>query len=125
MIVAGFGFRAAATAESLRSALLLAAGATRIDALATPNDKAGAPCLRELAGRMSLPVVPVGDAALVAIRTPTESTRVRAERRTGSVAEASALAAAGLGARLLSRRHVSEDRLATCAIAVRRSGGMA
>ncbi len=120
MIVAGFGFRAAATEESLREALLRAAGASRVDRLATPKDKARAPCLVTLAGALAVPVVGIAAATLEEMRTPTQSPRVRAARRTGSVAEAAALAAAGDGARLLSRRHVSEDRLATCAIAVGR-----
>ena len=117
-----FGFRGAATAESLRSALLRAAGTARVDRLAAPEDKAAAACLAALAEAMRLPVVAVGATALEAMRTPTQSPRVRLARRTGSVAEAAALVAAGNEARLLARRHVSEDRLATCAIAVGREG---
>ncbi|HRO16470.1 MAG TPA: hypothetical protein PLL33_15800, partial [Paracoccus sp. (in: a-proteobacteria)] len=41
----------------------------------------------------------------------------RAAHGTGSVAEAVALAAAGPGARITTRRVVSPDRSATCAIA--------
>lgn len=117
-MVAGFGFRTAATEGSLRSALVLAAAARRVDALATAEDKAGAPCLTALAATLGLPVVAVGEAALRAAETTTDSARVRDARRTGSVAEAAALSAAGDGSRLLSSRRVSEDRLATCAVAI-------
>lgn len=117
MIVAGFGFRAAATEGSLRAALTLAADGP-VDALATVEDKARAPCLTALASSLGLPVVAIGAAQLRAVGTVTQSARVRAERGTGSVAEAAALVAAGEGARLLSPRRVSEDRLATCAVAI-------
>lgn len=116
MIVAGFGFRATATADSLRSALA-AAGTPRLDSLAAPEEKAGAPCLTELAAAMGLPVAVIPAATLAAVPTPTQSPRVRALHGTGSVAEAAALAAAGHGARLIMRRQMSADRLATCAIA--------
>jgi cobalt-precorrin 5A hydrolase len=115
VIVAGFGFRGAATVDSLRSALALAGGAP--DALAAPEDMADAPCLRELAEALRLPVLAVGPDALAAADTVTASARIRASRGTGSVAEAAALAAAGDGARLLGPRSVSEDRRAACAIA--------
>lgn len=48
----------------------------------------------------------------------TRSAASQATYGTGSVAEAAALAAAGPGARLLSARLISPDRLATCAIAI-------
>jgi cobalt-precorrin 5A hydrolase len=50
----------------------------------------------------------------------TQSARVRERFGTGSVAEASALAAAGPGARLLGPRVISGDGLATAAIAERK-----
>lgn len=117
MIVAGFGFRGAATADSLRDALGRAAGNRRVDALAAPVDKAGAACLIALAQSLFLPIRGITPAALVAEGTVTEAPRVRALRGTGSVAEAAALAAAGPGARLLSARCVSGDRMAAAALA--------
>jgi len=116
-IVAGFGFRAAATADSLRSALGRAAGDRRVALLAAPADKAEAACLRAVAATLNLPVVGVAAAALAATETVTRSPRAHAARGVGSVAEAAALAAAGPGGRLVGARHISEDRLATCAIA--------
>lgn len=115
MIVAGFGFRAAATPASLQEAL--AATRARPDAIAAPQDKCAAPAFRAFAGALGLPVHEIPDAAIRAAETVTHSPRVQAERGTGSVAEAAALSAAGQGARLTCPRMVSPDRLATCAIA--------
>jgi len=118
MIVAGFGFRAAATADSLRDALARAAGERKVTAFAAPADKAQAACLSELAGELGVEIHTLAAHDLSRQKTPTEAPRVRAARGTGSVAEAAALAAAGLGARLLAPRSISADRLATCAIAI-------
>ncbi|OAN60013.1 cobalamin biosynthesis protein [Sphingomonas sp. TDK1] len=110
MIVAGFGYRSGATVASLRAALAAAqAEAPPITHVATLADKL--PLLAEL----GLPAI--GLDTLDGIDTPTRSAASLAARGSGSVAEASALAAAGMGSRLLARRHISPDRLATCAIA--------
>ena len=113
MIVAGFGFRAEATADSLADALAQT-GATP-DALATLADKAPTPA--SLASRLSLRLHAVPQGVATAIQTRTDSPASRTHRATGSVAEATALAAAGPGARLLIPRTISTDRMATCAIA--------
>ncbi|MBK1637080.1 cobalamin biosynthesis protein [Rhodovulum adriaticum] len=117
MRVAGFGFRQAATVDSLTDALAQAGGAVGLAALAAPADKAAAQCLAGLAARLGLPIQPVPADRLRAIDTPTQAARVLAARGTGSVAEAAALSAAGPGARLLSSRQISTDRMASCAIA--------
>lgn len=116
MIVAGFGFRGGAPLSAMEAALALAcAGLPPVTALAAPHDKA--PALRPLAAAMGLPVIAVAAEALAAIETPTRSAHSLAARAAGSVAEASALAAAGPGAHLLRTRQVSPDRMATCAVA--------
>lgn len=117
MIVAGFGFRAAATAESLADALARTGAAGRIAALATVADKAQAPAFQTLATTLALPIRAVDAETLARQETLTRSAASRAARGTGSVAEASALAAAGRGARLMARRVVSGDGMATCALA--------
>lgn len=119
MIVAGFGFRSAANCRSLRAAYELAAGDHRVTLLATPEDKATALAITQLSRELNLPVVAVSSAKLQAAETPTQSSHSLVQRKTGSVAEAAALAAAGPGARLVSPRHISEDRHATCAVAIR------
>lgn len=116
MIVAGIGLRKDATVESLRSAMALA-GADSATAIATPDDKADHPALVALAAELKLPIVRVSHDDLVAQDTQTQSKLVAQKRGTGSVAEAAALAAAGQGATLKAARVVSDDRMATCAIA--------
>lgn len=116
MSVAGFGFRQSATLDSLRSALA-AVDAMGVTALATPTDKAQHPAFHALATALSLPVIAVDATAMQAVKTHTRSAKVQQKRGTGSVAEACALVAAGPEAQLLHTRVVSDDRLATCAVA--------
>ncbi|MES3090105.1 cobalamin biosynthesis protein [Sphingomonas aerolata] len=116
MIVAGFGFNTAADAAALRAALAAAQeGVPPVEALAAPDDKHGLP--GEIAALLGLPLITVDPAALIAASPVTRSPASLAVRGTGSVAEAAALAAAGQGARLLTLRHISPCRRATCAIA--------
>lgn len=117
MIVAGFGFRTGATPSSLRDAFEAARADCGLEVtdLAAPTDKVQP--LAPLADELGLPVVAVAPEVLEGMPTATASLASLAARRTGSVAEAAALAAAGPGARLLVARCVSSDRMATCAIA--------
>ncbi len=116
MIVAGFGFRAGADVAALRTALAAAQdGCVPVTALAAPHDKLT--LVSALAETLGLPVIAVSSDALQIPTTPTQSIASLEARQTGSVAEASALAAAGPGAKLLATRHISPDRMATCAIA--------
>ena len=116
MIVAGFGFRVSATLASLQNALEQATNGP-IDALAAPADKCRDTCLTELGLAIDVPIIEISTEALQHSQTKTRSAMSERERGTGSVAEAAALAAAGPHARLLTSRHISQDRLATCAIA--------
>ncbi len=118
MIFAGLGFSSSATLASLRAAFDLASTGKTVDALATVADKDGHAALAALAEATDLPVHFVPAVDLARQRTLTCSPRSRAAYGTGSVAEASALAAAGHGARLISPRQISDDRLATCAVAI-------
>ncbi|WP_412550674.1 cobalamin biosynthesis protein [Shimia sp. MIT910701] len=114
MIVAGFGFRASATEHSLSDALALTAA--KVDAIATPADKAKSKTLQSFAQAHNLPVLEIEAGAMQAVETPTQSAKVHEQSGTGSVAEACALAALN-NACLTTSRVVSADRLATCAIA--------
>ncbi|WP_170387420.1 cobalamin biosynthesis protein [Ruegeria atlantica] len=118
MIVAGIGFSSTATVDSLRTAFEKASAGQNVEALATVADKEGHRALAEFATAAALPLYFVAPADLAGQRTLTCSNRSRATYGTGSVAEASALAAAGHGARLISHRQISDDRLATCAVAI-------
>jgi cobalt-precorrin 5A hydrolase len=118
MIVAGMGFRQSADLTALREAFL-AAGGARATVIATAEDKAQAPVLQAFAAERHLPILAITAAELAAQTTPTQSPRVTARYGTGSLAEASALAAAGPKARLLSPRVQSTDGTATAALAIR------
>ena len=117
MRVAGMGFRKAASAASLADALTRAGG--NVTALATAQDKAGAPVLIALAQSLGLPVIAIAPDDLAAVQVSTHSPRVIALYNTGSLAEAAALAAAGPGATLTGPRVTSADGMATAAIAER------
>ncbi len=117
VIVAGFGFRAAAAPESLADALDRAGGAIAAVALATPEDKAQASTFVHFAEALGLPVRAIDAATLARQDTQTQSGASMAARGTGSVAEAAALAGAGPGARLVAPRVISSDGMAACALA--------
>ncbi|WP_166294014.1 MULTISPECIES: cobalamin biosynthesis protein [unclassified Bradyrhizobium] len=117
MKVAGFGFRRDASAASLREALDAAGGSDGLAAVATVSDKADAVALKLLAQELDLPIRGISAEKLAEIETVTQSGFIKARFETGSVAEAAAIAAAGRGARLISVRATSQDRMATAAIA--------
>ncbi|HCX80547.1 MAG: hypothetical protein A3E00_12015 [Curvibacter sp. RIFCSPHIGHO2_12_FULL_63_18] len=120
MSVAGFGFREAATADSLRGALQAALAQSdapiTLTALATAWDKVAAPAFVQFAAEWGLPVLAISAEALHA-QPSHGSAHVPTRYGQGSLAESSALAAAGRGAQLRGPRCVSPDRLATAAIA--------
>ncbi|MGO3929952.1 cobalamin biosynthesis protein [Rhodopseudomonas pseudopalustris] len=122
-VVIGVGFRSAARASSITDVIEAASRAVaprRPTALATPADKAGHTALLEAASAASLPVRSIDDAALRQSggRVATSSPLVTRHRGVGSVCEAAALAATGPAARLLVPRLISQDRLATAAVAI-------
>lgn len=111
MRVAGFGFRHAATLTSLYDALVRAG---QCDAIATNHNKAQAPIIRDLARQLGLPLIAVD---VQGVATPTQSLCVIQLYGTGSMAEASALAALAPGGRIIVPRITSKDSMATAAIA--------
>ncbi|GKQ49815.1 cobalamin biosynthesis protein [Bradyrhizobium sp. Ce-3] len=117
MKVAGLGFRSNASVASLRDALDAAGGPNGLAAVATVSDKADALALQALARELGLPIRGISAARLAEMQTATQSEFIKARFGTGSVAEAAAVAAAGRGARLISVRATSQDRMATAAIA--------
>ena len=116
MIIAGFGFRGGATKASLKDAYDKLGGGA--DAIAAPSDKTGALCFKQLAAELGLPVRDITAEDMQSVKTHTQAELVIEKRGTGSVAEACALVAAGQDARLIAARHISEDRMATCALAI-------
>ena len=118
MIVAGFGMRADVTEASLQDALDQTGYAP--DAIATVADKAEFVAFQAFARTRKLPIQTLSQDSIdqAQTQTQTQSQASLQHRGTGSVAEAAALMAAGTGATLLSTRKISNDRLATCAIAI-------
>lgn len=114
--VAGFGFRSNATLASLSDAFGKASGEIAVSRLAAPADKCSHPALLALSAALQLPLYPIGAEALRDRVTPTQSASVLAARGTGSVAEACALIGANSETKNI-KRHISQDRLAVCAIA--------
>lgn len=122
-LVAGIGFRRgtepAEIVALLRRALAEAGtDAPRLAAIATAEDRAAEPALREAARAFALAPTPVSPEALAAAdaRVLTRSPRIERLRGVGSLAEAAALAIAGPDSRLALPRIASAG--ATCALAV-------
>ena len=111
MIIAGFGIRASASLDGLR--VLLAD--RHVDALAIVADKADHPALVALAREIGkiLLVVPIYELK------PAQTSASYQPARYGktSLAEATALAAAGPGAVLILPRIIAADGRATLALA--------
>jgi cobalt-precorrin 5A hydrolase len=123
-LVIGLGFREQATAQSIGEVLTLAVEhATRPGAatsLAVVVDKAAHPALVAAveASRYHLETITADAMRHADLRIATRSERVIRQRGVGSVCEATALAAAGIGARLVMNRIVSADHTATAAAAL-------
>lgn len=117
MRVAGLGFRSSVDVDELHDALRAAGGVVGLTALATVSEKAEAAPFIALAHQLGLPIMAIPADALANITTLTHSDRIDAMFGVGSVAEATALAAAGVGSRLIARRAVSKNGMATAAIA--------
>lgn len=122
MIVAGVGCRRETSADELEKVVRLALGlfdlpAERLEAIATESEKATDPAFAEAARRLSVRLVActVLDLDRVAGQVLTASKLVLAAKGLPSIAEASAIVAAGRNARLLGARVATER--ATCAIA--------
>lgn len=116
MRMVGMGFRAGAPLHSLRHALAQVEEAGGpAEGLSTLAEKAGEAAFVALATERKLLVHPVLDVS--GVETPTRSARILALHGTGSVAEATALRAAGAGARMVVARVASPDGQATAAMA--------
>lgn len=128
MIVAGIGCRKGAAASDVLAAIDAALGEahltpTALDWLAAPAEKGGEAGIVEAAERLQRPLVLIPSDRLqqAGERTVTRSERVVALFQVPSVAEASALAAAGEASHLLVARRVAGG--ATCALAASDAAG--
>jgi cobalt-precorrin 5A hydrolase len=123
MIVAGIGCKRGTMSDDVVS-LILAALASfgipseKLDAIATETSKADERGIAEAARSLSVRLVrcSLSDLEEIADKVMTRSSRVQALKGVPSIAEASALVAAGRNARLLGARLAAEK--VTCAIAI-------
>lgn len=123
MIVAGVGSRRDVSADELEKVVRMALGmfrlpAERLEVLATEAAKATEQSYQQAAQKLSVQLVgcTVEELDRVAGQVLTPSKLVLETKGVPSIAEASALVAAGRNARLLGTRVATEA--ATCAIAV-------
>ncbi|QKD06409.1 cobalamin biosynthesis protein [Mesorhizobium loti] len=123
MMVAGIGSRKGVSVEDVLAAVEIALEAhglamTALSALATATLKKDEEAIAAAGRTLNLPVIIVDDAALQAASPRTLSSSNLSQKRAGtpSVSEASALAVAGAGAKLLGPRTVLGP--VTCAIAI-------
>lgn len=117
MRVAGFGFRLGASIDSLQNAYDKARGNVEADAIATLAEKSSSSKFGAFADGLGLPISAEPLEELQKQQTPTHSDAAFEKYGVGSMAEAAALSAAGDGAMLLGARVVSDDQMATCALA--------
>ncbi len=116
MIVMGLGHRREAGLSSLADVFeSLTQRYGPVESLVALADKAE--WVQLLGAERGLPVVLVEDKDCGGVETLTRSPYSQREKNTGSVAEALALLGAGPGSRLLGPRQISNDRMATGAIA--------
>ena len=123
MIVAGIGCKRGTMSEdivSLIHAALASFGipSEKLDAIATETSKADERGIADAARLLSVRLVrcSLSDLDQIADKVTTRSSRVQALKGVPSIAEASALVAAGRNARLLGARVAAEK--VTCAIAI-------
>lgn len=123
MIAAGVGCRRDTSADEIEQVVRLALdtfhlAAERLEAIATESEKATEPAFSEVARRLGVKLVActAPDLDGVGDRVLTTSAQVLKAKGLPSIAEASALVAAGRDGRLLGARVATER--ATCAIAI-------
>ena len=123
MIVAGIGCGRETSSEDIVSLIFVALSnfgiaQENLTAIATETSKADERGIASAARSLSIPIVrcPVADLGRVADQVLTRSLRVQEIMGVPSIAEASALVAAGPNARLLGAR-IAANKV-TCAIAI-------
>ena len=121
LIFAGFGFRKYAELECFLEVLNLMSNKHKEDgevvAISTISEKARYSVFKVLSKETRLKIISLDIKDITKQKTISFSENSMRLYQTGSLAEASALAAAGKNSRLLGRRVISTKRTTTCAFA--------
>lgn len=115
--IVGFGLRQSATIASLQDAFLKVAENLPVSAISTLTDKAMLPAFSEFSRLMGMPIILLDKKNLEGVKTQTRSELIEKKFGVGSVAEAVAIAAKEPFGQLYRKRQISEDELATAAVA--------
>ncbi|WP_169546401.1 cobalamin biosynthesis protein [Sneathiella aquimaris] len=116
----GIGFRSDATLASFEDVYEKVNSGFHICGVATLSGKEKTPAFIQFISEMDVPVSVHSRESLGRFKTPSVTVKSVEIYGVSSVAEASALAAAGPSSRLCGKRQVSDDGMATAAIAMQR-----
>ena len=116
-MIAGFGFQNSVTEKSfndLKSKFMLR---YNISFVATTSEKSKTKAFVDFARKNNFKIICVSHKDLIGIETITHSDKSKRYKDTDCFCEAVALIAAGGNAKIIQTREISDDRLATIAIA--------
>ena len=116
-MIAGFGFQNSATEKSfndLKSKFMLR---HNISFVATTSEKSKTKAFVDFARNNNFKIISVSHKDLIGIKTPTKSQNSKKYKDIDCFCEAVALKTAGENSKIIQKREVSDDRLATIAIA--------
>lgn len=116
----GIGFRSDATLASFEDVYEKVKSGFQICGVATLSGKEKTQAFIQFINELDVPVSVHSRESLARLKTPSITVKSVEVYDVSSVAEASALAAAGPSGQLCGKRQVSEDGMATAAIAMQR-----
>ena len=116
-MIAGFGFQKSVTERSfndLKNKFMLK---YNVSLVATTSEKSKTKAFVDFAQNNNFKIISVSHKDLTGIKTPTQSKNSKKYRDIDCFCEAVALKAAGENSKIIQKRKISDDRLATIAIA--------
>ena len=116
-MIAGFGFQNSVTEKSfndLKSKFMLRYS---ISFVATTSEKSKTKAFVDFAQNNNFKIISVSHKDLTGIKTPTQSQNSKKYKDIDCFCEAVALKTAGENSKIIQKREISDDRLATIAIA--------
>ena len=116
-MIAGFGFQKSVTERSfndLKNKFMLK---YNVSLVATTSEKSKTKAFVDFARKNNFKIISVSQKDLIGVRTITQSDKSKKYKDIDCFCEAVALIAAGENAKIIQKREISDDRLATIAIA--------